>query len=362
MVRLTSKLFLPILLLSLLTFGFSFDRFLVDRGVGVNTYLLIFIGFFITILGLLAMKSLAAQYPDQSIIRLGNTLLGPFGKIGAPVWLILVFLLTVVLARRVTDEVATIILFRTPGLVSIFAYLLIAFYMALLGEEALGRLASVLLGAIPFFLILLVLSFREVNLLNIHPVNIGRNFGYLRKWDLWLIIFAPVWIISISLGSESLRYGFKKVILSLGMGTVILGATSLAIAGVFGPKGIERYEWPVMSLMNITEFAAGYLFQNALTTVYFFIFLPLALLTTANFLIVVSKGCHEFLGLKNNQSKLILCSVTAGLFALTALPALVNFQEATGLVLKAAGLYIPVYILLIWVISLFRRKARPCDY
>jgi hypothetical protein len=357
MVRLTSKLFLPILLLSLLTFGFSFDRFLVDRGAGVNTYLMIFIGFSITVLGLLVIKSLAAKYPDQSFIRLGNMLLGPFSKIGTPVWLILVFLLTVVLARRVTDEVATIILFRTPGLVSIFAYLLIAFYMALLGEEALGRLASVLSGAIPVFLILLVLSFREVNFLNIHPVNIWRNLGYLRKWDLWLIVFAPVWILSVFLGGESLRYGFKKVILSLGMGTVILGATLLAIAGVFGPKGLERYEWPVMSLMNITEFAAGYLYQNALTTVYFFIFLPLALVTTANFLIVVSKGCHEFLGLKNNQAKLILCSITAGLFVLTALPTLVNFQETTGLVLKVASLYIPAYILLIWISSLFKRKA-----
>ena len=42
--HLTSKLFIPILLLSLLTFGFSFDRYVVNKSIGVNTYLIIFIG------------------------------------------------------------------------------------------------------------------------------------------------------------------------------------------------------------------------------------------------------------------------------------------------------------------------------
>jgi hypothetical protein len=354
--HLTSKLFIPILLLSFLTFGFSFDRFIVDKSIGVNTYLIIFIGSLITIIGLFAIKSLVTKYPDQSIIYLGNKLLGPFSKIGTPVWLILVFLLTVVLARRVTDEVSTIILFRTPGLVSILAYFLIVGYMALLGEEALGRLSSVLIITIPVFLILLVLSFREVNFLNIHPVIIYRDLGYLQKWDLWLLIFAPVWILSAYHGNESMRHGFKKVILTIIIGTLILGATSLAIAGVFGPKGIERYEWPVMSLMNITKFAASYLFQNFITTVYFFVFLALSLVTTTSFLIFLSKGLLEFLGLNNNQSKLTLFVITAGLFALTAIPSLITFKETTNLILKAASLYTPLYILLIWFSALFRKK------
>jgi hypothetical protein len=353
---LTSKLFIPVLLLSLLTFGFSFDRFVVDRTIGVNTYLIIFIGFLITIIGLFAIKSLATKYPDQSIIQVGNKLLGTLSKIGTPVWLIFVFLLTVVLARRVTDEVSTIILFRTPGLVTILAYFFIVGYMALLGEEALGRLSSVLIIVIPVFLILLVLSFREVNYLNIHPVNIYRDLGYLKKWDLWLIIFSPVWIFSSFYGNESMRYGFKKVILTIIIGTLILGATSLAIAGVFGPAGIERYEWPVMSLINITEVASSYLFQNFLTTIYFFIFLALSLVTTAGFLTVLAKGFNEFLGLKNKQSKLILFLITTGIFALTALPSLINFKETTALVLKVGGIYTPAYVLLIWFSSLFRRK------
>ncbi|HBE79195.1 MAG TPA: hypothetical protein DDW65_15695 [Firmicutes bacterium] len=354
--RLTSKLFIPILMLSFVTFGLSFDRFIIDRSIGVNAYLIIFIGFLITITGLFILKSLAIKYPDRSIIGLGDKLLGPIGKIGTPLWFILIFLLTVVLARRVTDEVSTVILFRTPGLVSILGYFLIVGYMALLGEEALGRLSSVLMMAIPVFLILLVLSFREINFLNIHPVNIYRNLGYLRKWDLWLLIFTPVWILSAFFGTESIRNEFKKVILTIIIGTLILGATFLAIAGVFGPRGIERYQWPVMSLMNITEFASSYLFLNAITTVFFFVFLALSLVTTASFLIFLAKGLGEFLGLKNNQSKIILLAITAGLFALTAIPSLINFLETTSLLLKVASIYTPIYILLIWFSSLLRRK------
>jgi hypothetical protein len=354
--QLTSKLFIPILILSLLTFGFSFIRFVFEKNNGVNCYLILFIGFLITIFGVFIMKSLIVQYPDQSLIRLGNKLLGPFGKIGGLLWLLLIFLLVAVLIRRVTDEVATIILFRTPGLVSILAYYLIALYMASLGEEALGRLASVLLIASPVFLVLLFLSFREVSFLNIHPVNIYRDWEYLQKWDRWLIVFTPVWIVSVCWGHESIRNRFRTVILAITGGTLVLIATALAIAGAFGPRGMERYEWPVMSLINISEFASSYFFQNFLTTGYFLIFLMLSFVTAAGLLMVVTKGLSELLGVKNNQSKPLLWVITAGLFGVTTLPSLIHFKETTGILLKAASLYIPIYVCLIWVGSRWLRK------
>ena len=230
--------------------------------------------------------------------------------------------------------------------------------MALLGEEALGRLSSVMMVMVPLFLILLAFSFRQVNFLNIHPVNIYRDLGYLQKWDLWLIVFAPVWIFCPFSGNESLRNGFKTVILTITGGALILGVTSLAIAGAFGAKGIGRFEWPVMSLMNITEFAPSYFFQNFTTTVYIFIFLAFSLVTVAGLLIVLSKGLTEFLGLKEQQSKLILFLITAALFVLLILLTLINFKETVNLILKVGSLYTLGYILLIWFSSLFRRGVR----
>ena len=270
----------------------------------------------------------------------------------------LYFLLAVLLTRRVTDEVSTIILFRTPGLVSTLAFLLLVGYMALLGEEALGRLSSVMLVMVPVFLILLLFSFRQVNFLNIHPVNIYRDLGYLQKWDLWLIVFAPVWIFCPFSGNESLRNGFKTVILTITGAALILGVTSLAIAGAFGAKGTSRFEWPVMSLMNITEFAPSYFFQNFTTTVYIFIFLAFSLVTVAGFLIVLSKGLTEFLGLKEKQSKLILLVIIAALFGLLILLTLINFKETVNLILKVGSLYTFGYILLIWFSSLFRKVEK----
>jgi spore germination protein KB len=356
--HLTSKLFMPVLFLSLLTFGFSFDRYVVNQSIGVNTYLIIFIGLCITIISLKLIQSLAVKYPDQSIIHLGNKLLGPFGKIGTPVWLIVVFLLTALLTRRVTDEVSTIILFRTPGLVSTLAFLLLAGYMALLGDEALGRLSSVLLITVPLFLILLILSFRQVSFLNIHPVNIYRDLGYLKQWDLWLIVFAPVWILGSFNGSESLRNNFKTVILTITGTAIILGATSLAIAGAFGAKGISRFEWPVMSLMNITEFAPSYFFQNFATTVYIFIFLAFSLVTVAGFLIVLSKGTLEFFSLKDKQLKLIPCLMTTALFGVLIFFTQINYKKIVNLALILGSFYTFGYILLIWFSSLLRRKEQ----
>lgn len=355
--QLTGKLFIPILLLSLLTFGFSFDRYVVNRTIGVNTYLIILIGLGITMLSLIWLKSLAVKYPDQTLIQLGNTLLGPFGKIGTPLWLVVVFLLTALLTRRITDEVSTIILFRTPGLVSTLAFLLLVGYMALLGEAALGRLASVMLVLVPLFLILLTLSFRQVNFSNIHPVNLYRDLGYLQKWDLWLIAFTPVWILGLFIGNESLRSSFKAVNLVIVGGALILGATSLAIVGAFGGKGIDRFEWPVMSLMNITELAPSYFFQNISTTAYILTFLAFSLVTVAGFLIVLSRGLLEFLGLKESQSKGILGGSMAALFGFLILFTQINFKETVGIILKTGSLYMLGYILLLWLVSRLRKKA-----
>lgn len=356
--HLTSKLFIPILLLSLLTFGFSFNRYVAPRGTGVNSYLVIFIGFLITIISLFIIKSLACKYPDQTIIHLGNKLLGTIGKIGTPVWLIVIFILTALLAGRVTDEVSAIILFRTPGYVSMLAFLLITGYMALLGEEALGRLSSIIMFMIPLLLIMLILSFRRVNLANIHPVNIYRDLGYLKQWDLWLLVFSPVWILSLFNGHESLRNCFRTVILSLTCGTIILGATSLAVAGSFGAKGMARYEWPVMSLMNITEFAPGYFFQNFITTFFFVIFISFAAVTVAGFLIVLSKGFTEFFGLKNTRSKLILVLIIAALIVLSVMSTPIHHKETASFLLKAGSFYTVGYIVLLWFGSLFQRREQ----
>ncbi|MGE5557426.1 MAG: GerAB/ArcD/ProY family transporter [Bacillota bacterium] len=356
--QLTAKLFIPILTLSLITFGFSFMRQIFAKNAGANAYLTILMGFLIAAAGLFLMKSLAFKYPDQSVIYLGDKLLGPLGKIGNAALWIAVFLFAAILIRRITDEVSAIILFRTPGLVSILAYFLVIGYMAFLGEEALGRLASVFLLGIPVFSFILFLSFLQVKLLNIHPVNIIRDPDYLWKWDLWSIVFAPVWILCAFYGNDSLRKSFRTVILFVAGGTLILAAACLAAAGSFGPRGLSRYEWPVMSLVNITEFAASYLFQNFMTAGYFFIFLFFSLITAAAFLIILSKGAAELSGLKSRQWKTALPIVAAGLFALTMLPTLINYKEITPIILKAGSLYIPAYILLIWLSSLFRRKDR----
>lgn len=354
----TSKLFIPMLLLSLLAFGFSFDRHLFAKSTGVNAYLVIISGLLITIISLLALKSLADQYPDQPIIRLANKLLGPIGKIGTLVWLVVIFLLTALLTRRVTDVVAAIILFRTPEVVSTLAFIFIAWYLALLGEEALGRVASIFMLMIPMFLFMLVLSFQEVNFLNIHPVNVCRDWGWLKKWDLWPLIFSPVWVLSAFNGNESLRNSFKSVILAITGGAFILAATSLAVAGAFGAGGTLRYEWPVMSLMNITELSSSYFLQNIVTLFYFLIFLPFSLVTVAGFLIVLSKGPAELLGLKNSQSKLVLTLITAALFISLLMTTEINYKETANLVLETGSLYTLGYILLIWLNSLFQRKEK----
>ena len=180
----------------------------------------------------------------------------------------------------------------------------------------------------------------------------------MRKWELWLIIFTPIWILSSFNGNESLRNNFKTVILTITGGALVLGATSLAIAGAFGPKGIDRYEWPVMSLFSITEFAPSYFFQNFAISVYFFIFLAFSLVTVAAFLIVLSKGLNEFLGLKNKQSKLILLLDYDLVYLIVLITTTqIQFKQTAYILLIVGSLYTFGYIVLIWLGSCFRRRG-----
>ena len=355
--RLTSKLFIPILLLSFLAFGFSFDRSVAAKSAGANAYLIVVIGFIIAIAALRAVGSLAVRYPDRSIIALGDLLLGPAGRIGASIWLLAVFLLAALLAQRVTSEVAAIILFRTPGSVSALVFLLLAGYMALLGEEALGRLSSAMMTMLPVLLFLLFMSFRQVTFLNIHPVNIYRDPGYLRQWGLWLIVYAPIWVLSFSSGGESLRNNFKAVILTIASGAIVLAATFLSIAGSFGPRGMGRYEWPVISLFSIIEFAPRYFFQNFAVTIYLFIFLSFSLVTVAAFLRVIAKGLNELLGSKKDRSKLFLLFIDLCLFIMLISVTQICFEQVANILLAFCSLYVFGYSLLIWFSSHLRRRS-----
>jgi len=143
--------------------------------------------------------------------------------------------------------------------------------------------------------------------------------------------------------------------LTIASGALVLIATALAIAGTFGPKGIDRYEWPVMSLFSVTEFAPSYFFQNFAISVYFFIFLAFSLVTVAAFLVVLSKGVNEFLGLKNKQSKPILLFITLCLFAVSIIATQIHLKQTSYILLIVGSLYTFGYILLIWLGSCLRR-------
>lgn len=356
--HLTNKLFIPVLMISFLGFGIPFNPITLEGGIGPNAYLTLVIGLLITIIGLVGLHRLALKYPNQSFVHGAAHLLGPIGKIGNIIFLGVVFLFIAVLTRRINDIVSTMILFRTPYWVIHIVYLFLIMYIAVKGVETVSRLSSLFLLFVPLLVGLLCMGLKNVSYLNIHPVYIIRDLNSLGKWWVWLVAFAPVWIVVFLKGNNNLRSGLKSIVWTVAIGTFILCATDLVVEGVFGPNGVERYEWPVLELMGTTGFASSYFFQSIASSAYIVIDLLFTVITTAVFLTLLSNNLWELLSLKNKRSHLItLLIIITGIFGVVTIPSVIIVKKFENLLLEAGSIYIPLYIMLIWLVSQFRRKS-----
>ena len=108
---LTTKLYLPLILMSLIGFGVMFHPYTLNQNVGANAYLTIVWALIITGLMLAAIHSLRAQYPGESGIDWGYRFLGKAGWLGSALLLITILFFIVMAIRRATEPVGTLILF-----------------------------------------------------------------------------------------------------------------------------------------------------------------------------------------------------------------------------------------------------------
>jgi spore germination protein (amino acid permease) len=355
--HLTPKLFIPVLLISFLGFGIPFNPLSIEDGIGPNAYLTLIIGLLITIIGLVGLHQLALKYPSQSFVYQAGNLLGPIGKIGNILFLGIVFLFIVILTRRILDIISAMVLFRTPYWVMHVAFLLLILYIAVKGAETVGRLSSLCILFVPLLIVLLWMGLKNVNYLNIHPVYIIRDLDSLGKWWVWLVAFAPVWIVAFLKGNTNLRSGLKSILWTVAIGTFILCAISLVISGVFGPHGVKRYEWPLLELMGTSSFASNYFFQSVATSAYIVIDLVFTLITAAIFLTFLSSNLMDLLTLKEKRSKWVLLLITCGIFGIVTIPSVITVKRFENPLLEAGSIYIPLYIMILWLVSQFGRKS-----
>ena len=354
--HLTNKLFIPVLLISFLGFGISFNPFALESGIGPNAYLTLIIGLLITIIGLVGLQRLALKYPNQSLVHVAVNLLGPIGKIGNIIFWSIIFWFIAILTRRITDIISAMVLFQTPAWIIHCFYLLLIMYMAMKGTETIGRLSAVFIILVPILVTLLCMGLKNVNYLNIHPVYIIRDLDSLGKWRVWLVAFAPVWIVAFLKGNNNLRSGLKPILGTVAIGTFILGAFALVVPGVFGPNGVKRYEWPLLELMGTTGFASNYFFHSIATSIYIFIDLLFTLITTAVFLTLLLSDLRDLFSLKEKRSKWVLLIITSGIFSVITFPNVIAFKTGVNPLLETGSIYIPLYIMILWLVSLFRKK------
>ncbi|TCL57874.1 spore germination protein [Hydrogenispora ethanolica] len=356
---LTSKLYLPLILMSILGFGIMFHPFTLNKNIGVNAYLTIVFGFLLAVLGLLAIRALLGKYPGESLIDWGNRLLGRAGWLGSGLVLAIVLVFTVLAVRRLTEPIGTSILFLTPEWANILSCVLVITYIAQLGEEALGRLCSICCGLIPVFGLNLLLGFGSVTLAQVHPAYIIRDLRYLNYWWAGLPGFVPVLLIASLIRTRDFRDRFRYVLPTVGLGALILGITAFEIVGVFGAGGIQRYPRPVMAFMGTIRLAQEYFFQNFVLTTHLFVFTAQSLVIATVLLRVLANGIIALCRIPRKRSRWVIPALAAVVYLLTLFSDLIVYARYNNPLIISGSFFILAYLGILWLLSRLRRDGRP---
>ena len=356
---LTTKLYLPLILMSLIGFGVMFHPYTLNQNVGANAYLTIVWALIITGLMLAAIHSLRAQYPGESGIDWGYRFLGKAGWLGSALLLITILLFIVMAIRRATEPVGTLILFLTPEWANNLSFILVISYMAALGEEALGRLASVFCGLLLIMGFNLILGLGSVNRDYIHPAFIFQDFRYLKYWWSGLPSFAPLLLIGSLIPLRRPQPGLRPLLATVFIGAAILGIIALEIAGVFGAAGVQRYPRPIMAYMGTIRLAQEFFFQNLVITTHLFIFVTLTSLITAILLRMLANGLIQLFKIEGRFQKLVIPLIAAVVYLISLASDLMLFSRFNNLFLMLGTMFIVIYLLILWICSRFRREPKP---
>ncbi len=355
--QLTSKLYLPLIFIAVFGFGLLFHPFTIEKDIGANAYLTLGAGFTVAVIGIWFVKELIARYPGQTVLDWGRNLLGTGGWIGSVLLLLTLLIFSVLAVRRVTELIGTSILFLTPEWANILAYTITIAYMALLGEEAIGRLCSIFIGLAVLFSLNLILGVNRIYFDHVHPAAILCDLGYLKYWWVGIPGFIPALLILSFMRNKDVAKTVPGILLSTLLGALILGFISYEIVGIFGPDGVKRYPRAVVAFMGTVHLASEYFFQSIVVTIYLFIFTALSLTVSTIILRIFASGVIDFFTIRN--SRWVIPGLALLIYFGSLLPNLLFFNQYNNPLLIGCSLFIIAYLCLLWVVSRFQGQRCP---
>lgn len=247
----------------------------------------------------------------------------------------------------------------TPTWVLVAAILLVAYYGALLGIEAVGRVA---VFTLPIMLGTLVVAYLftipTMELYRLRPAFTdlpGLLQGCLAAGMLYEG-FASIMLLQSKL--ERPERAVTYVLISFAMSTAIFGLIYLATVASFGQEGIKVLAWPAAQMLMAVRLQGW--FTERLGLFVEIVWAGLLVLNTAVHLWAVAIAAVKTLGVKERPwYNWLLAALVVVYMVLAILPVSVEDVEQILMMLPWGGVYLNIVLPLTWlVVGLLRGTFR----
>jgi spore germination protein len=229
-----------------------------DTGAPLVTLL----GALLAMVGVLLVAILGRRFPDKTIIRYTEDILGRWPAfVGNAIIVVFFAQLTAFGSREFGEVVVTSVLKRTPLEVTVIVMLLMA---AIASRNGMRTFAYIHLFYLPFILapglIIVVLSLKNAKTINLLPITGNDPSGMLPGLLLIAALFQGFFVLSIVIPhmkqpQQAVKASIWGVSIAGGFYVLIVAA---AVA-VFGAEEIRNLLWPTLELAKTTSLPANVL-------------------------------------------------------------------------------------------------------
>lgn len=226
------------------------------RAADTGAPLVTLIGIVISFFGLAVVTKLGMRFPEQSIIRYSEVILGKWmGRICSLMLIVFFSLLTGLASREFGEVVISAVLQETPLEVTVIVMLLLA---AIFTRNDVNTFAYIHYFYLPVILapvlIIVALSFKNANVLYLQPLWGNDPSGMITGTLTIAALFQGSFIMTMVIPSmrnpqKAMKATLWAFIIAGGLYLLIV----LATVSVFGPEEIKKLLWPTLELARDTS-------------------------------------------------------------------------------------------------------------
>lgn len=323
-----------------------------DTGAPLVTLL----GIVLAFIGLWLIAILGMRFPNQSIIRYSEEILGKWiSRIGSVLIIVFFTVLTALTAREFGEVVITSVLRRTPLEVTVIVMLLLATISTRNNITVFAYIHSFYLPLIlaPGLLVV-ALSLKNANVLNLQPIWGNDPSGMLTGVLTVAALFQGSFILTMVI--PEMRRPEKAMKASL-WGILIAGGyyflKVVATVAVFGSEEVKLLLWPTLELARTTSLPAAVL--ERLDAVYLIVWVTAVFTTLFSSYFLTVHAISELFYLRDH--KMFSLFILPFIFVIAMLPQNVVQMYQIIEVISRAGLLITiVYPAVLLVVAVVRKK------